>query len=554
MSEPDLVSLLHRADWTRLSLGAEMTSSLDHGLLGQEEPVEPPGGHWAWSAPFTEPPIWPLSQSWGGPADETWPEEPPPQAAGDAWEVATEHQGTKLSRFTLLIAPGRRYRQEGENSQAGSDGHRSWQAVRDDDGWTVTAADGPPPPVPTLVRPSWLLTGFTLELAGPVTVGGREALRVMATPRPGLRGRRFAARRPPDRVEVTVDAELGILLRYEEILDGRRLRMTELADVRVDPPVSDDDAWCQPPGGWDSLDDDPPFTARGPGWEAAKLAAGGLSALIRSAPFRPFELATQEEPEAEMPGSDGPVDGPGASDEVLHLLHASRDRWEPGITATLHEWFDPAALLARIPDGARRAGFGGFGFLIDTAGERLATTHRVSRLRLSGSGQYRIEPVGDPGHGRRRRETVICDGERRWRIGEDEVTTGPAVPPREIASLFDASWLLEYQLAGGVEVMAGGRRGYRFGITADPSPWSHPFPPDEAVVDAELGIVLRLVSSSRSQPVTRYELRDVMTVPAGPGDFQPDIPPGMRVVEEPPGPGGPGGVAGLIARQARSTL
>ena len=78
---------------------------------------------------------------------------------------------------------------------------------------------------------------------------------------------------------------------------------------------------------------------------------------------------------------------------MLRLLHSGPDRWSPGITATLHQWHDVAAMLARIPDGARRAGFGGLGLLIDTAGERIATVHTVFRLRLGGSGQYRIEPV-----------------------------------------------------------------------------------------------------------------------------------------------------------------
>jgi|GEM_PF-5527084 len=48
-----------------------------------------------------------------------------------------------------------------------------------------------------------------------------------------------------------------------------------------------------------------PIMPNGPGWEVVKLAAGmvagGLGALIKNAPFRPFERATQEEAEAEMP-------------------------------------------------------------------------------------------------------------------------------------------------------------------------------------------------------------------------------------------------------------
>jgi hypothetical protein len=48
----------------------------------------------------------------------------------------------------------------------------------------------------------------------------------------------------------------------------------------------------------------------------------------------------------------------------------------------------------------------------------------------------------------------------------------------------------------------------------------------------------------------RYELRDVAIEPSGPGDFQPDIPAGMRVVDEPDHPPWPVNPASLIARQA----
>jgi hypothetical protein len=285
----------------------------------------------------------------------------------------------------------------------------------------------------------------------------------------------------------------------------------------------------------------------------AGLAAGGLGALIKHAPFRPFETATREEADAEMPSSDGPLpaDGPPASDEVLRLLHSSPDRWSPGITATLHQWHDVAAMLAKLPDSARRAGFGGLGVMVDAAGERIATVHTIFRLRLGGSGQYRIEPVLYPGRpGGHRPETVICDGERRWRIGEDEVTTGPAVAlPREIANLFDTSWLLEHPLTGGEEVATGGRPGYRLRVGFG-WPWGGLFFPSDVVVDAELGIGLRCISFSGSQPVLRYELRDVATGPFEPGDFRPDIPAGMPVVEEPGEPPGPVNPVNVVTRQA----
>ena len=226
----------------------------------------------------------------------------------------------------------------------------------------------------------------------------------------------------PDLVSLLYRADWARLLRPSWLLtgflDGRPLRVTELADVRIDPAPVGHDAPFRPPGGWESVNGG--GGPSGPGWEvtklAAGLAAGALGALIKHSPFRPFEQATQEEDEAEMPSSDGPLpaDAPAASDEVLRLLHSGPDRWSPGITATLHQWHDIAAMLAQIPDGARRAGFGGLGLLIDAAGERIATVHTIFRLRLGGSGQYRIEPVVYPGRpGGYSPETVVCDGERR---------------------------------------------------------------------------------------------------------------------------------------------
>ena len=137
-----------------------------------------------------------------------------------------------------------------------------------------------------MLRPSWLLTGFTLEPSGPVTTGGREALRVLATPRPGVWPRASARPRPLDRVDVLVDLGLGILLRHEEILDGRTLGVTELTGIRTDPDPADGEQFL-PPGGWDSVPGDAPRTTpRGPGSEASELiaglAAGGIGALVRS--------------------------------------------------------------------------------------------------------------------------------------------------------------------------------------------------------------------------------------------------------------------------------
>jgi hypothetical protein len=539
----DLVSLLYRADWTRLRLAAEVTASRDFDLDRTR-----PG------ADGSVPPPW-----LGAPGK--------PPRAGHVWEMATDQLGIRTSRSTLLIEPGRRYREQGEDHLSGCDGDRSWVAVRAGDGWTAEASGGPEPPLPSLLRPSWLLTGFILEVSEPVTTGGREALQVVATPRPYLWPRASGSPRPLDRVEVVIDAGLGILLRHEEILDGRTLSVTELTGIRTDPSPGDGEQFL-PPGGWDTVHGDTLRTApRGPGWEASKLiaglAAGGIGALVRSARSRSFEQATGEEPGAEMPPDAEPLpaDAPPATDEVLHLLHAGRDRWAPGIAATLHQWHDIAAMLAQVPDGARRAGFGGLGHLIDAAGERVATLHMVSRLSFDGSGRYRIEPAltVEPAARsfRHRAETIICDGERQWRLAGEEVTARPAgPPPQEIARLLDASWLLEHHLSGGAETTTGGRRGYRLRVApGEPAwgAWGALFVPDEVVVDAELGILLHSVCHAGSRPVSRYELRDVVL--GEQGDFRADIGEGTRVEEEPDdeprGPASiPAQVASIIARQA----
>ena len=83
------------------------------------------------------------------------------------------------------------------------------------------------------------------------------------------------------------------------------------------------------------------------------------------------------------------------------------------------------------------------------------------------------------------------------------------------------------------------------------------FSPAVAVVDAELGILLRLTSYLGGKPVQRYQLLDITT---GAGEFRVDIPPGLPTVEEagsaedagdanPPRPVSLPQAAGDVARQ-----
>lgn len=482
----DLVGLLYRADWSRLSLTAEVSTrrDLDLDRSQTESGVAPPGGE---------------------------------------WEMATDQLGTETHRSTLLIQPGRRYREQGEDVASGCDGDRSWTATRKDGGWDVEADDGPEPPRPPMLRPSWLLTGYTLETGEAVTADGREALRVVAVPRPQLWSPRPAGTRPLDRVEMLVDLGLGILLRHEEILDGRTLSVTELTGVRLDPDPVDDDRFV-PPGGWDSGRDSGPAAPGGPVWEAGKLVTGlaerGVGALVKSWTSRSFEQDTREQAFTEMPPDPEPLPagGPAVTDQMLHLLHDSRDRWATGITATLHHWQDMAAMMTQAPDSMRRLWFGGYGHLLDAASERAGTLHQVFRVSFDGSGRYRSEhalPAGGFGL------TIVGDGERQWWLEEDEwLAHPPGPPPHEIGKLLDPSWLLKRRLTGGAETTVGDRRGYRFAVAADAPMDGFGFSADDVVADAELGILLRLVCHKDSAPVARYELRDVVVG----GDIQIDVP------------------------------
>ncbi|HEV3288253.1 MAG TPA: hypothetical protein VG123_04605, partial [Streptosporangiaceae bacterium] len=154
---------------------------------------------------------------------------------------------------------------------------------------------GDEPPLHQLLCPSELLSGFTLEVRGPVTACGRDAIAVAATPRASIRHvPRPRAGFLSDHLEVIVDAELGILLRYEETFEGQQLNLTELTAVVLDPPEAADRSRFAPPAGsriGQDLGESLRQTFSGPGWQAVKtaagLAAGGLGAFIRFAPHAP---------------------------------------------------------------------------------------------------------------------------------------------------------------------------------------------------------------------------------------------------------------------------
>jgi hypothetical protein len=198
-------------------------------------------------------------------------------------------------------------------------------------------------------------------------------------------------------------------------------------------------------------------------------------------------------------------------------------------TATLHQWFGAGALASSVPASARRAGFGGVGLLMDAIAEGPATTHLISRIRVASQGRYQIDHSWQPRHSP---VTIACDGRRRWQVYPNKVTTGPAEPlPRYLRDLADPSWLLQCWLSGGTPVAAGGRPARRIYAGRRPGDESLAlmFPAAVAVVDAELGLILRLTSYIGTRAVQRCELRDITT---DTGHFQVRIPPDLPMVEE----------------------
>jgi hypothetical protein len=512
--EPDLVTLLYRADWTTLSLTAEVHDTTDWGLRYRQARAHLP--------------------RWLGSDDEV----PVPEGVGEF-------------RGRLLVAPGGRYRVETDRRDDPE--HADPEPAEFDPGAGVHTRLTDP--YAAMLRPVELLTGFVLLVREPLTVSGREAFDVVATPRP----RGAAKMEPPlDRVEVVVDAGAGILLRREETFEGQRLRLTELTDVRFGP-LAPEDAGLFPPGTDDSDDERKSAAADAAGrafdstgWMAARTAVNAAGAVlgtaVRLSPRRhsadadgdrESQMPRDEPFPAGWPAEDAPAASP-ISDELLHVLYRSGSAL---FTGTLHYWADADVLADWFRSAGGRSGWGGAAMLPEAVIDRSGSTHQVWRVRIGSGGRYRVDYLVSPGK-KRKPVTAACDGEQRWRVYRDRVAVGPAVPvDREISNMVDASPLLGYDLAGETEVTFGGRRAFAVHVAesehqrADSPtvPVPGALPGARVIVDAELGTLLLTVTRLNGKFAFRCEFRDVVPVAASGDDdgaFRVDIPPGMRVVRE----------------------
>ena len=589
MDERELVGLLYRADWTRLAL----TGTVRGGDTGVHtlvtETDEGSGSGRSWSTGAFSPPFAPF-----------------PPFARSSGDTETDADAETDTERRLIVAPGKRYREESADGSyaSGCDGERIWQRYDQlRPGITLRFDPRPRPPVPLLLAPSWLLTGYELTLEGEETVAGRAGVRVLATGRDrggrGARGGRISGVMPVpsllhvpveswDEVQAVVDVELGLLLRCRRRRGTGPAEVNEFRSLTVGGETGGDPAQFSAPDGsisgfWSDRDGGHwRGFAREAGKEAAKtvagMAAGGLGAVIRAsftADGDPFARATAEEsdPEAAMPQDDPAPpdraeDGEAAvTDEVLHLLYRS-GTGAPRISAALHEWFDFGALLEAVPESARRTGFGGVGFLLDAIhGKALDDgtngAHEVRRLRIGGWDRFRIDvtqPTGWPEGGPERWRTVASDGTRTWQVYDERVAVGPAAAlPGEIADLLDASWLLACELSDGQQVTVdGGRPGLRLVVrrpTPQPTGIELQFlDPGSAATMKGLwsqlffpAVAVVDAESGRLVRLTRYKggrpvLRQELRDVAdvdSADDFGFTPPPGLPVEEEPDGAGRP---------------
>jgi outer membrane lipoprotein-sorting protein len=359
---------------------------------------------------------------------------------------------------TLAAEPGGRYRAD----LADEDGDR----VLDICDWQSRTV-----PFPELFIPAWLLAEYDLEITGETEYLGRPAYAIVASPRRASRpGTGWLAAR----VSALVDAELGILLRYEKTgQEAETAQFTSLSVTTAEP--ADPALLTQPP--------------------AADL-----------------------------------------TDEQVNLLYGSGAR-TPRVSAQLHEWADQKTMM-RLGEAALSATDLGrrTRWLWQAAADSPPQNADLSaHLTVAMPDCYRIEAITDP---ERQPACISCDGARLWRVYADRIAVRPAEPlPAEIAPIIDPAWLLHgYQLSADGNATFAGRPALRV-VAVAPAVLRHgplsgtPVAVDkiEAFIDAELGVVLHQVCYCQGCPVLRTELSGI-TPGADPAAFRIEPPPGIRVI------------------------
>jgi hypothetical protein len=258
------------------------------------------------------------------------------EAGSKAWE----------ERGSLEVAPDGRYRVE----VVDADGDRELE-VGDSAGGLVPL----PLPFPDVMVPSRLLPDFDLQITGRTEFLGRAVIAITGSPRP-------ADRRGPERVSGLVDAELGILLRYQRVGSAQTdsVEFTRLTVSRPLPAVPESDCGQAP----------------------------GSRPCGRSSPGREKTVF---------------------SDDEVNLLYRS-DLGPQRFAAQLSEQTDAATMMRLAREAFATTEFGSRTRWLWQPSDDGAfdNVDRVARLAVAMPGCYLIEAITDPG----RKPTLIASNSR----------------------------------------------------------------------------------------------------------------------------------------------
>lgn len=522
-TDAELAALLARADWTALSLSAKVSWRRDLAALQRDVRVR-------------------AARRGGTPPRRSRPHAPRFEETASVLVLGQggryrHEQAQPGQRVTVAGCDGGASREQEDSPVSGASQTSRWSYAR--------PLSSLSPPLSDLLRPSWLPAGFLLEVIGPATACGRDAVEFAGRPRPLVMPEPIG-----DRVVAIADLELGILLRCEWLSGEDPLMVMELTELRLDPPE---------PAGPGAFT---PREAAGPGlmsripWAILRRAAKISASVILTALAAGLRLAAGvrrlSAPRTPICGTGGtmptaPRHRPAAPGEVMsvpgHVLDLLYQSWPaPCVRTGLHQWADPGAMAGSALAGWDAAGIRGAGRLAAAIASFDKGTYRADQVLASSRGQYKVERV----RARRPRgpSVIACDGQRRWKAYPGRVVVGPAAPLRsDVARMIDSAWLLGCRLSGGEPVAAGGRRGYQ--ITARPADdqaWSfsghyvsgQELPaPAVAVVDADSGVLLNLTPFSGEQPALHAELRELTFEPQPrDDDFRIAPSPGVIVTEQ----------------------
>jgi outer membrane lipoprotein-sorting protein len=237
----------------------------------------------------------------------------------------------------------------------------------------------------------------------------------------------------------------------------------------------------------------------------------------------------------------------GAADaDLLVLLHGAVGRTTT-LTGELRTW-SHASRSQKAFQSARNVSMGGNMVHYTRRSDGVEESEAVWSVVQGPGGCYRWDQLSQEGSG----VGVIplgtqgCDGERAWFVGHDAVYVNRAHANMMESRLLDPTWLLTHDLEIIDESEVNGRAvlnvrastretRQRSGGAAD---WAAE---RDIVVDAERGFLHRDTALVEGEPYDVMELRAlVVDAAVDPAVFEPDVPPGMKVVDhthDPPLPG-----------------